>query len=326
MTSLDSSGFVFSTDDLPQKDRFANWCENFLRRYMALESVAMSDAPYVGRMEFRTCDAVAIGALDGAAGRFTRTRGLMTDGEDAFMLLLTRSGQINVTQNGHEATVETGGGIVLDSSRPFSVISREFVRSWAIKLSRRDLAPLIPGHDDLGGRKFEASDPALRLLMGYLDSMPPLADMPGGPMQRVVGGHVLDLAGLALGPTPDALEVLSQGGVRAARLRSVKARIQNGLRQPDLSADAVALREGISASYLRKLLESDGTSFTAFVLGERLSKAHAMLSDPRFAGMTISAIAFDVGFGDLSYFNRTFRRAFGASPSEVRDDARRSGF
>ncbi|MEN3383321.1 MAG: hypothetical protein V7608_3365, partial [Hyphomicrobiales bacterium] len=39
---------------------------------------------------------------------------------------------------------------------------------------------------------------------------------------------------------------------------------------------------------------------------------------PRYAGQKISAIAFDAGFGDLSYFNRAFRRRYGAAPSEVR--------
>jgi AraC-like DNA-binding protein len=32
----------------------------------------------------------------------------------------------------------------------------------------------------------------------------------------------------------------------------------------------------------------------------------------------ISVIACDAGFGDLSYFNRTFRRAYGVSPSDIR--------
>jgi AraC-like DNA-binding protein len=32
----------------------------------------------------------------------------------------------------------------------------------------------------------------------------------------------------------------------------------------------------------------------------------------------VSSIAFDVGFGDLSYFNRTFKKRFGATPREVR--------
>jgi AraC-like DNA-binding protein len=43
-----------------------------------------------------------------------------------------------------------------------------------------------------------------------------------------------------------------------------------------------------------------------------------MLTSPRFRYRPISAIAFDVGFGDLSYFNRLFRRHCQATPSDVR--------
>jgi AraC-like DNA-binding protein len=48
-----------------------------------------------------------------------------------------------------------------------------------------------------------------------------------------------------------------------------------------------------------------------------------MLSDFRRAGLTIAAIAFEAGFGDVSYFTRAFRRRYGASPSSVRASARR---
>jgi AraC-like DNA-binding protein len=43
-----------------------------------------------------------------------------------------------------------------------------------------------------------------------------------------------------------------------------------------------------------------------------------MLSDPRLGKRPVSAIAYDVGFRDLSYFNRTFRRRYGATPTDVR--------
>jgi AraC-like DNA-binding protein len=46
-----------------------------------------------------------------------------------------------------------------------------------------------------------------------------------------------------------------------------------------------------------------------------------MLRDPRFDSRTISSVAFEVGFGDLSYFNRTFRSRYGMTPSDVRDGA-----
>jgi len=55
---------------------------------------------------------------------------------------------------------------------------------------------------------------------------------------------------------------------------------------------------------------------------QRLLRAHRMLSDPARAQRPIGAIAFEVGFGDLSYFNRAFRRRYGVTPSDVRANAR----
>ncbi len=47
-----------------------------------------------------------------------------------------------------------------------------------------------------------------------------------------------------------------------------------------------------------------------------------MLTDLRFTDRTVSSVAFEAGFGDLSYFNRAFRRLYGATPSDVRAKAR----
>jgi len=55
------------------------------------------------------------------------------------------------------------------------------------------------------------------------------------------------------------------------------------------------------------------------VLEQRLARAHRMLVGPRHADATISAIALAVGFGDISYFNRNFRRRYGVTPSELRN-------
>jgi AraC-like DNA-binding protein len=69
------------------------------------------------------------------------------------------------------------------------------------------------------------------------------------------------------------------------------------------------------------LLQAEGTTLTAFVLSRRLVYVHALLSDRRFADLTISAIAYEASFSDLSNFNHAFRRRYGASPSEVRYEA-----
>jgi AraC-like DNA-binding protein len=100
--------------------------------------------------------------------------------------------------------------------------------------------------------------------------------------------------------------------------------IMQNLGSSELSIGAVAARHRITPRYVRMLFERAGTSFSEFVLGNRLARAHRMLCDPRQAGRTISAIAYECGFGDLSYFGRTFRRQFGATPSDVRNETRQA--
>jgi len=74
---------------------------------------------------------------------------------------------------------------------------------------------------------------------------------------------------------------------------------------------------------VRKLFEEEGSSFSSFVLAERLLGARRMLVDRRYANLNIAQIAHENGFGDFSYFNRVFRRHFGATPSDFREAARR---
>ena len=66
------------------------------------------------------------------------------------------------------------------------------------------------------------------------------------------------------------------------------------------------------------LFEIEGLPFTKFVIEKRLAFSHRMLLDPRMAERTISAVAYAVGFCDLSHFNRTFRQHFGKTPTDVR--------
>ena len=89
-----------------------------------------------------------------------------------------------------------------------------------------------------------------------------------------------------------------------------------------LDITGVARQRSVTPRYVQMLFESEGTTFSEYVLEQRLTRAHRMLTDLGLRNWTISAIAFEVGFGNLSYFNRVFRRRFGATPSDVRTNAR----
>jgi AraC-like DNA-binding protein len=96
------------------------------------------------------------------------------------------------------------------------------------------------------------------------------------------------------------------------------------LSAPDLSVTEVARRHGVSVRYQQKLFERSGTTFTQFVLEQRLLAARRKLTSPLDRTRSISEIAYACGFGDVSHFNHTFRRRFGVVPSDVRAEARKN--
>jgi AraC-like DNA-binding protein len=106
-------------------------------------------------------------------------------------------------------------------------------------------------------------------------------------------------------------------GVRAARLRAIKDDIAANL-DGDLTVTAMAVRHCVTPRYIHKLFETEGMTYSQYVVVQRLARVHRMLTDPRFISCSISSLAYEVGFGDLSHFNRLFRQHYHATPSDVR--------
>ena len=55
-----------------------------------------------------------------------------------------------------------------------------------------------------------------------------------------------------------------------------------------------------------------------YIRDRRLERCRLRLLDPRFAHQTVSELAFQAGFGDLSGFNRAFKAKYGLSPRQLR--------
>ena len=74
---------------------------------------------------------------------------------------------------------------------------------------------------------------------------------------------------------------------------------------------------------MQRLFEESGWTFTQFVMEQRLAAAYQALAAP--SDVPIHTIAYELGFSDLSNFNRAFRQRFGCTPSDVRNAARLNG-
>jgi AraC-like DNA-binding protein len=316
-----SSRIGFSTDALPEHDRVAGWREVYGRQVLRLEHEPLPDQPFHVETTLRILPGLAVASVRSSLLRVGRTRQLVTDGDGSLILQITTCPGV-ASQLGRTVAVKPGDGVVLSAADVGHFTFSAASDALALRLPREPLVRLVR---DLGAvlvRPLPGETPALRLLKRYIGLFENVSALATLDLQHLAVTHVYDLVAMVLGATRDAAEIAQGRGIRAARLQAIKADILAHLGERALSIDAVAAREGISPVYIRKLFEGEGTSFSEFVLDQRLIRVHRTLSDPRFGGRPIGAVALAAGFGDLSYFNRVFHRRYGASPSDVRAAAR----
>lgn len=317
-----SSPFRFSTEDVRPNERTAIWREVLGRVHLHLDVEQVGDGPLRATVESHRWGCTSLYFSETTPVRATRTAEFVQDGDGDFRLLRADGAGYQYVSNGIEEFVADGHSAFLFNGVVGSVRYVGACRVTALRVRRADIANAIRGFDDRAIRRV-GDQTALRLLDAYTDVLRRQGPADDPVLAAQVANHLTDLVTLALGASGDAAEIARGRGARAARLAAVKRDILLDLGSADLTIGAIAARNGITPRYLRMLFESEDTSFTDFVLEQRLARAHRMMRDARYADRMISTIAFAAGFGDLSYFNRAFRRRFAMTPSEARAQAGR---
>jgi AraC-like DNA-binding protein len=312
--------FRFSTDAFAERDRVTKWHEFLERQIVRLEQTALDENHHIDAVGM-ALPGLGVVANNLGPVRCARTRETMRDGNDNLRLVMLQRAASSAPADhlGRELTVEPGSAVVL-SNCDLNAITFTGYRSRmiAVNLTRKTLRPLLRDFDGVLAHTIPKQSAPLRLLSSYIEALVREPAPPTPELAQLAGAHIYDLAALTMGATRDAAEIANNRGLPAARLREIKSDIAANLSRDDLSVVEIALKQRVTPRYVQLLFENEGTTFTEFVRNARLYRAHRMLMDPRLADRSISAIAFDVGFSDLSYFNRAFRRRFGETPSDVR--------
>jgi AraC-like DNA-binding protein len=86
----------------------------------------------------------------------------------------------------------------------------------------------------------------------------------------------------------------------------------------NLTLSSVAAALGITPQYLSRLFcKNAGLGFSAFLAQTRLEKAGFYLKETK---LSVTDIAYEVGYRDLSHFMRSFKRYYGTTPHSYRKE------
>lgn len=108
----------------------------------------------------------------------------------------------------------------------------------------------------------------------------------------------------------------NQGSHQQPLFTSIQEIVRKGYADRDFSINTVADRLGMSPAYLSRVFKkSTGTTFVEYVLAVRMDAARNLLSH---TDTPIDEIVTAVGFSDISYFYKVFKKVNGCTPAIYR--------
>jgi AraC-like DNA-binding protein len=319
ITPLDA--LRLSTDNLPLHERFPFWREVFGQSIVRTDFDTVNSRPFRATATLHAFDDLGIAVGTTAGLRASRSKSLLADGADDLIILVNLAGSCLTSHREGDLEVGAGEAIMRTSAEVGSTIFPGPNRILNLRIPRRVMAARMAAPEDALMRRIPANTEALRLLINYVVTTVEAHQIATADLRQLFATHVHDLVAMTIGAGRDATELAGGRGLRAARLNAIRADINAHLSDEQLTIAAIARRHRVSPRYIQLLFEAEGSTFSEYVLEQRLARAYRMLSASRFSGLAIGAIALEVGFSNLSYFNRTFRRRYGGSPSEIRGRA-----
>jgi AraC-like DNA-binding protein len=306
----------FSTSNLPERDRVSRWREEFGRGLVQVDIKPLTSDDRAFRQDANVLILPGAGMIksSGSLARYDRTRELAAKTDGGIGIIINLEGEAAASQFGRDVALGPGDTIAVVPSEPGVLTC---TGQLGLVFPRAAIAARVDDIEDAAMRVIPRASEPLRLLKGYLALVQKEIrfglDRPD--VNETVTKHIYDLVALAIGPNRDTRhEGLS--AVAAARLAQAAADIAAHFTDPGLSLTELARRQGVSPRYLQRLFETSGLSFTSRVQELRLQQAFALLAQP--GSRRIADIALQVGFADVSHFNRLFRARFGESPTASR--------
>jgi AraC-like DNA-binding protein len=310
-----------STESVPKRQR-VSFLQDFIashiggRRY----SVADQDKFRVDSETMRLCRGLSMARVTSSPMGGVRTRDLLQDGRDDYVLLI-HSEEYEMSVDGKPPVrIGKGDAMLLNEGNCSAFHYRKSNAADLLWLNRKMLADRVRHIDLQASYLIPRAAPVLPLLTAYarmLRDHPPVSAKAGD----AVSGHVYDLVALALDNFVRGGADCDETSKAAARLRLVQRDILDNLSDPGLHIEDVARRHGITPRYIQLLFKNEGTTFTDFVRDSRLDRAYRRLKEHRTNPVTVSGVAYEYGFSDISTFSRAFRQRFKTTPSEARQEA-----
>jgi AraC-like DNA-binding protein len=238
--------------------------------------------------------------------------------EAMFFLKIQVQGSARFSQDGREANLQVGDFTLLDSTRPYHM---------TFDAANKMLVFGIP--DAILRRQLAHPERLVASRMGYNDNLNSIlsdfaarlwrqceldVDNTGGSLASAL----LNLTAAAYDKMADA-HALGTAHLEALRMRIIH-HIERHLCDCELSPKSIAAMLATSSRYVHSIFTRGDETVSKYILRRRLEESARLLASSSQRSRSVSAIAFDYGFGSCTNFGKVFREHYGMTPTEYRHE------
>ncbi|MCP3473886.1 AraC family transcriptional regulator [Bradyrhizobium sp. CCGUVB1N3] len=309
--------FVNTYTGAPHGRDYERWREELCRCTFKTDIQPGDGGSIDCKLQISLLGGLALVVPSGSSAEFSRTREILNDGCDDMMLGIATSGRVLVRHDEQSIELSESQMGLGDMSVPGGARLNNECRFKTIRIPRSLLLSICPKAEDRLGLVLGGQAPIREAIVRYhalAANLGPHTDVVG---QHLMAQHMVDLVALLLGTDADRTELANKGH-SAVRLELMRADVIANLSRGDLTIYSVAQKAGVSPRHAQRMFEQTGSTFTEFLLEQRLLLVRKLLLDPLNRWRKVSDLAHSAGFPDVSYFNRVFRRRFGVTPSDMR--------
>jgi AraC-like DNA-binding protein len=255
--------------------------------------------------------------VEGGKHRVTRSQALISKSpHNNFFIGCLLSGEATLAQSDRKAILAKGDLAILDSTHEYVVDAQQGFEALWVRVPRHRIEGRLAHHSRLMAERIDGSKGVGRLASVMLRSTLREAPQIDATDANRITNAILDLIGMSLSSRVPHPTTFSRCG--QSTLRKIQRYIEEHLDDEDLTLSSLARANSVSARYVNRLFMREGVSAARWMRMRRLERCRADLENPEQRHLSISEIAFNHGFGNISSFNRAFKARFHITPIALR--------
>ena len=313
---------TWSTEELRPHERFDAWLELRVAQHGGGRAELRPERRtnfHASYSTFTVGDAI-ISHLRTSAYRFSRSAAdIARTPVDRFTVVQQLGHGCVINPAGGDAFGVPGGGFSTQFANiPYALTAMREHDGFHANIVSFPLArcePLIARKSELGIRPLATERGMSSLFDSFFRAFVEQAPQLKGAAAEIAVETLLQLTLAARGLASTRAEP-TRDAVRAGQLAAVCQFVARNLGRADLTPARAARAVGISVRHMHLLFEPTGTTFSRYLLAQRLNRARQLLAlQPDRA---VIDIAFACGIESQTVFYRAFRQAFGMAPNDCR--------